>query len=94
MSIVQGTISMKISKELKERLRALAAQRGVSVSALVKEGIRAVLGEQSAGAGPTCHDLVAPYLAAPDRIGSSGLGDLATDKRHLAGFGRRQPPAP
>lgn len=85
---------MKIPKELKVRLQALAAQRGVSVSALVKEGIRTVIGESSTGAGPTCHDLVATYLAAPDRIGASGLGDLATDKRHLADFGRRQFPAP
>jgi hypothetical protein len=91
---VQETISMKIPRELKERLRALAAQRGVSVSALVKEGIRSALGDRVAGSAPTCHDLIAPYLVAPDRVGASGLGDLAADKRHLAGLGRRQPPAP
>jgi len=89
---MQETVSLKISKELKARLQSLAAQRGVSVSALIKEGIWTVTSGAVGKAGPTCHDLVAPYLTAPGRVGSSGLGDLSTNKRHLAGFGRRNHP--
>jgi len=89
---MQETVSLKVSNKLKARLKALAAQRGVSVSALIKEGIRTVTEGTVGEAGPTCHDLVAPYLAAPDRVGSSGLGDLSTNQRHLAGFGRRNNP--
>lgn len=86
---VQTTISMKLPEELKARLQTMAAERGISVSSLIKQAIETITAGQPGEGGPTCHDMIAPYLAMPDRIGASGLGDLSTDKRHFAGFGRK-----
>ena len=90
---MQETLSIKVSSVEKDRLRKIAAERGVSVSALIKEALQAVTRGALGNPSPSCHDLVAPYFEQPGHLGASGKRDHSTNKRHLAGFGKSKHPA-
>jgi len=76
------TISLKIPEDLAQRLTRLAAERGTSRSAVVREAIRRYA-EQAPAEAESCLTLAA------DLIGSAeGPADLSHNKGHLAGFGR------
>jgi len=82
------TLSIKISKADKARLRQLALQRKVSLSALLREGMEHVVRGQTDGGEASCYSRAARYLEEDIGLGASKLGDLSTNKAHLKGFGR------
>lgn len=87
---MQETLSIKVSTAEKNRLRKLAAERGVSLSKLLKEGMQAVISGTPDSAGPSCYDLVAQCFEQDGHLGASGRRDHSTNKKHLADFGRRK----
>ena len=78
------TISLKLPEHLLERLEKTSRARRTSKSSLVRECLEKALDAPAAGGKATCHDL------ARDLAGSlKGLPrDLATNSRHMEGFGR------
>lgn len=82
------TLSIKVFKEDKNRLRQLARERKVSLSALLREGLAAVAAGKPEGREPTCYALAAEILEDPEQLGESGFGDLSTDKLRLEKFGK------
>ena len=89
-SPVQETLSIKVSRAEKNRLRKLASERGVSLSKLLKEGMQAVISGSPDSAGPSCYDLVAQCFEQDGQLGASGRPDHSTNKKYLADFGRRK----
>lgn len=78
--------TVELSDELFRRAKAEAALRGRKFRDLVEEGLRLVLETPRSGQRPR------PTLAAlmePARgVVDSGVRDLASNPKHLAGFGR------
>lgn len=85
---MESVLSIKLSHSEKERLRIVAERRKVSMSALLRQGLDKVLEEPEAGGGLSCYQKTASFFENPGHIGSSGVGDLSSNKRHLNGFGR------
>ena len=82
------TLSIKISKDDKARLRQLALQRKVSLSALLREGLENVVQDDTDKGKTSCYSRAAKYLEHATGLGASGLGDLSTNKKRMADFGR------
>ena len=76
------TISLKIDEKMAAGLEAEARARRTSRSALCREAISGWLRRSSKGK-PTLLEQSKDLCGA----GTSGLGDLSTNKHHLAGFG-------
>ena len=77
------TISLRLSDELDALLEALRAERGTSKSELVREALEEYTRGESGRRPGSCLDL------ASDLAGSlAGPEDLASNKRHLKGYGR------
>ncbi|MGH8681450.1 MAG: hypothetical protein ACREVS_12435 [Burkholderiales bacterium] len=77
--------TVELSDDLFRRVKAEAALRGRKFKDLVEEGLRLVLqtprGER---ARPSLEELMRPARGVVD----SGVPDLASDPKHLEGFGR------
>lgn len=77
--------TVELSEELFRRAKAEAALRGRKFKDLVEEGLRLVLqtprGERPR---PSLDELMAPGRGVVD----SGVPDLASNPKHLKGFGR------
>jgi hypothetical protein len=74
------TISLKIDPPLYAWLEKQSKKSGRSKSAIAREALEQSRKQKN---GPTCHDLM------QDVCGSfhSGVKDLATNKKHMKGFG-------
>lgn len=77
------TMSLKVPQALSEKLAAIAAKRGASKSAVVREALEAYIQGQK-GMGPeSC------LMLAKDLLGCvEGPSDLSYHKKHMRGFGR------
>lgn len=82
-----SVLTCKLPDALHGRLADLARRRGVAKSALVREAIEAKISKESAPARCRPANLLE---ALGDSVGSiaSGKRDLASNKKHLRGFGR------
>lgn len=82
-----NVLTCKLPHALDGRLAELARRRGVSKSVLVREAIEAKIAAEAEGAGRRPASLLE---ALGDSVGSiaSGKRDLASNKKHLRGFGR------
>lgn len=80
------TITVKLPDELALRLEMRARRLGVSKSALLRESLERDL----AGKNGAVEEEPSAYDLMKDGFGcvSSGIGDLATNPRHMEGFGR------
>ena len=76
-------ISLKIPEDLASRLSRVADSRRISRSRLIRELIVGGLGDDSAIASPSAYDLMRTGLGVIE----SGHPDLASDAKHLEGFG-------
>lgn len=85
------TLSLKVTKSRKARLRAVAAARGTTVTRLIDAALDRVIGEAKPHEAASCYDMVADLFDSPGGIGASGLGDLSTSKGRMADFGKRKP---
>jgi hypothetical protein len=83
--------TVELPDELARRIKAEAALRGRKLKDLIADGLRLVLEAPQSAASPakkprppTAYDLM-----KDDRgIVGSGIGDLATNTKHMKGFGR------
>jgi predicted component of type VI protein secretion system len=77
--------TVELPDELYRKAKAEAALRGRKLKDLVEEGLRLVLGVPRKGAQrPSLADLMKDARGVVD----SGVPDLASNPKHLAGFGR------
>ncbi|OGA53841.1 MAG: hypothetical protein A3G24_04700 [Betaproteobacteria bacterium RIFCSPLOWO2_12_FULL_62_13] len=80
--------TVELSDELFRKVKAEAALRGRKLKDLVAEGLRHVLETPPAAGGaggrPSLHDLMKDSCGVVD----SGMSDLASNPKHLKGFGR------
>ena len=77
------TISMKVPEELLSKMDALARATKKSRSALLREALEDKLKAAARKAPLSLYEQSADLCGA----GSSGLGDLASNPKHLDGFG-------
>jgi len=76
------TLSLKLPELLFEQLASIAKKRGESKSALVREAIKLITGENHHLRNGSCLDI------AKDLAGSvAGPKDLSSNKKHLRGYG-------
>jgi Arc/MetJ-type ribon-helix-helix transcriptional regulator len=76
------TVSLKLPDDIDEKLEARARRLGKTKSEITREALLRVLGNERE-AGVSCLDLVR------DLVGTArGPGDLASNKKHLRGYGR------
>ena len=77
------TISIKVPDELASRLEATAKAKHVSRSALLREALEEKLEAIQEAGTPSLLDRCGDLCGS----GESGIGDLASNPRHLEGFG-------
>ncbi len=77
------TLSIKVPKETKVRLKALAKARKTRPSALLREALDNLLEKGRLSSRPSLYDLTKDII---DNCGS-GPGDLSTNKKHMEGYG-------
>jgi hypothetical protein len=88
MSVAVGLMmktTVELPDELYRRAKAEAALRGRKLKDLVEEGLRLVLeGTRGTRPPPSLERLMRSARGVVD----SGVSDLASNPKHLAGFGR------
>lgn len=77
------TISLKVSHELAARMDAAACAKRTSRSALLREALEEKLEAVASESPPSLYDRSADLCGKQ----SSGAGDLASNSKHLEGFG-------
>jgi hypothetical protein len=84
--LMAETLSIKVPKETKTRLRSLARIRQTSASSLLREALEQVLsGSHPRSKRPSLHALASDLF---EDLGPGGPADLSTNPKHLKGFGR------
>jgi len=78
------TISLKIDSHLYGWLEKQSRFLGRSKSAITRDALEKFRNQK---ATPSCHDLMQPACGSL----RSGVKDLATNKKHLKGFGAWKP---
>ena len=76
--------TVEVPDDLYRRAKAEAALRGRKLKDLIEEGLRLVLDTQPKSHPPS----LAKLMKGARGVVDSGIPDLASDKRHLADFGR------
>jgi Arc/MetJ-type ribon-helix-helix transcriptional regulator len=77
------TVSLKLPDELHAKLTLLSRRRSMGKSEVVRAALEAYFAENQSGGQSSCADL------AGDLIGClSGPNDLASNPRHLQGYGQ------
>ncbi|HEY2800492.1 MAG TPA: ribbon-helix-helix protein, CopG family [Chthoniobacterales bacterium] len=80
------TLSIKVPRTTKTRLKALARARKTNPSALLREAIEQVLSNpRTRSGGPSLHELCHDLF---EDLGAGGPQDLSSNPRHLKDFGR------
>jgi hypothetical protein len=77
------TLSIKVPKQTKLRLKAVARARKTTPSSLMKAALDQVI--EGNGTAVSFYDSVADLV---EKCEGSGVPDLATNKKHLEGLGR------
>ncbi len=77
------TISLKVPDELISRMDAMARAKQTSRSALLREALEEKLKAASRKAPLSLFDQSSDLCG----MGSSGIGDLASNLKHMDGFG-------
>ena len=76
--------TVELSDELYRRAKAQAALSGRKLKDLIEEGLRLVLAAPRSKRRPS----LAGLMKGARGVVSSGMPDLASNPKHLAGFGR------
>jgi hypothetical protein len=84
------TLSIKVPKAHKARLRALATQRGTTLTRLMLQALEAVARESVTVAPTSCYDLTRDLFENPANLGASQEGDRSTNKSRMQSFGARR----
>jgi predicted DNA-binding protein len=83
--VVTETLSIKVSKELKARLRAAAKSRQTKASTLMREALELVISGTARNSKPSLYDL---SLDLFENLGRGGPRDLSTNRKHLGDLGK------
>jgi predicted DNA-binding protein len=76
------TVSLKLPDEIDARLEARARELGQTKSAITREALKRFLASEPTTA-VSCLDLVQDLVGV-----ARGPGDLASNKKHMRGYGR------
>jgi predicted DNA-binding protein len=79
------TLSIKVTKELKERLRAAAKNRHTKPSALVRQALELVISDAAPKTKLSLYELSKDLFTHLER---GGPGDLSTNRKHLDDLGK------
>jgi hypothetical protein len=82
---VTETLSFKVPREIKLRLRAIAKARKIKPSTILRDALEKVLNGATRDEGATCGALSKDLFEKLERRGPK---DLATNARHMKGFGK------
>ena len=85
MIFVTETLSIKIPKELKVRLHAVAKSRQTKPSVLLREALEVVISGASNQDKPSLYDLSRDLFA---KLGRNGPRDLSTNPKYLDDLGK------
>lgn len=77
------TLTVKLPDALAAKLEALVRRRGQRRSEIVREAIERAVEEGPEGSEPSVYDLLHDLIQP-----SKGPKDLATNPKHMRGFGR------
>lgn len=83
------SLSIKVPREKKLRLKALALQRNTSLTQLMLQALDRLAEESTAEGAASCYDLARDLFETPDKLGASKEGDRSTNKNRLKSFGRK-----
>jgi hypothetical protein len=76
-------VSLKLPDDLNARLEQVSKQRGAAKSDVIRDALEAYFADRTNGARVSCLDL------ARDLVGClNGPPDLATNPKHMRGFGK------
>jgi hypothetical protein len=79
------TLSIKVPKELKARLRAAAKSRQAKPSTLLREALELVISGTPPKSKPSLYDLSKDLFV---NLGKAGPRDLSTNRKHLDDLGK------
>jgi predicted DNA-binding protein len=79
------TLSIKVPKAVKLRLKAVAKARKVRPSVLLREALDQVLAGHSTLGRTSCYDLCSDLF---ERLEAGGPRDLSTNKKYMENFGK------
>lgn len=82
------TLSIKVPKAQKARLKALAAKRKTSLTRLMLEALQNLATESDAVAPASCFDLARDLFEKPENLGASKERDRSVNKRRMQSFGK------
>ena len=85
LSIMTETLSIKVSKELKARLRAAAKSRQTKPSILLREALELIISDAAPKSKPSLYDLSRDLF---ENLGRKGPRDLSTNRKHLNDLGQ------
>jgi hypothetical protein len=77
-------ITCKIPEHLDRRLEKAASERGLPKSTIVRKALETELGSVELDDPPSLYERMRDGLGCV----ASGIGDLATNPKHLEGYGR------
>ena len=82
------TLSIKVPKAQKARLRALASRRKTTLTRLMLQALEALSRESEAVAPVSCFELTRDLFEKPENLGASKEGDRSINKLRMQSFGK------
>ena len=82
------TLSIKVPKAQKARLRALASRRKTTLTRLMLQALEALSRESETVAPVSCFDLTRDLFEKPENLGASKEGDRSINKLRMQSFGK------
>jgi predicted DNA-binding protein len=82
------TLSIKVPRNQKARLKALANKRKTTLSRLMLEALERLSRESEAVAPASCYELTRDLFEKPGSLGASKEGDRSVNKLRMQSFGR------
>ncbi len=83
------TLSIKVPREKKLQLKALASKRNTSLTQLMLQALDHLAEESAAVGAASCYDLSSDLFETPRKLGASKEGDRSTNKARLLSFGKK-----
>jgi hypothetical protein len=85
---VTETLSIKVPKAQKARLKALAQKKNTTITKLMRDALDGLAREADRISPPSCYDLTRDLFETPGKLGASTEGDRSFNKERLRSFGR------
>lgn len=86
--MVTETLSIKVPKAQKVRLKALAARRHTTLTRLMLQALENLSRESEAIARVSCFEMTSDLFENPKKLGASKEGDRSVNKLRMRSFGR------